>query len=138
MPLSLFKMASLSAQTQMPVKFTVDIINSAFNAGSNFGMQEFVFNLAAGAPTVADNKIVGPAGWTGNIAPPPNQFDGFGRFGGSISTTGTTRQDPLVFWITGVTGDTIASYAAPSTNNAAQGNAWFGLHITGLRSLTPA
>ena len=120
------------------VKFTVDAIDSVFTTGgvtklSNFGIRDFGFNLAAGAPTVMDSNIVGPAGWTGNIIPPNNQLDGFGRFAGDIKGTGTNRFDPLVFWITGVVGDTIASYAAPSTNGnggpAAQGNAWFVANI---------
>ncbi len=123
------------------IKFTVDAIDSAFTlAGvskqSNFGIRDFGFNLAAGAPTVTDSNIVGPAGWVGNIIPPNNQLDGFGRFVGDIKGTGTNRFDPLVFWITGVVGDTIASYAAPSTNGnggvAGQGNAWFAANIGGF------
>jgi hypothetical protein len=120
------------------VRFTVDVIDSVFTSGgvskgNNFGIRDFGFNLAAGAPTVADSNIVGPSGWVGNVVPPNNQLDGFGRFTADIKGTGTNRFDPLVFWITGVVGDTIASYAAPSTNGnggpAVQGNAWFAAHV---------
>ncbi|PPD05371.1 MAG: hypothetical protein CTY29_01905 [Methylobacter sp.] len=114
------------------VKFTVNLVNSAFTPGSNFGIQEFGFNLAASAPTVTDSNIVGPIGWTGNIAPPNNQLDGFGRFAGSISTSGSNRLTSLEFHITGVTGDTIASYFAPSTGTAGQGNAFFAAHVAGF------
>jgi hypothetical protein len=116
------------------VRFTVDVIDSVFTSGgvskgSNFGIQEFAFNIKSGSPTVADNRIVGPSGWSGNIAPPNNQMDGFGRFTGSVKGTGSSRLETLVFWITGVSGDSIANYAAPSSNNAAQGNAWFSARI---------
>jgi hypothetical protein len=122
------------------VKFIVDVIDSVFTSGgiskgNNFGIRDFGFNLAAGAPTVADSNIVGPSGWSGNIVPPNNQLDGFGRFTADIKGTGQNRFDPLVFWITGVIGDTITSYAAPSSNPgnspnpAAQGNAWFAAHV---------
>jgi hypothetical protein len=125
------------------VKFTVDVINSAFNAGSAFGIQDFGFNLAVGAPAVADSNIVGPAGWTGNIAPPNNQLDGYGRFVGDIKRSGPSipRSEPLEFWITGVNGDSIASYAAASTNGnsiVTQGNAWFVALVGGFTASDPA
>ena len=117
------------------VKFTVKIIDSAFSSqgvtkGNNFGIDDFGFNIASGAPTVLDSNIVSSSGWAGNIAPPPNQLDGFGRFAGEIK--GNTRLNTLIFWITGVTGDSIGSYAAPSSGNAGQGNAWFAAHIAGF------
>lgn len=114
------------------VKFTVSIVNSAFTAGSNFGIQDFGFNLASGAPPVGDNDISGPIGWSGNITPPPNQLDGFGRFAGDIRTSGSGRLTTLEFYITGVNGDSIASYFAPSSNTAGQGNAYFAAHVTGF------
>ena len=114
------------------IKFTVDADNSRFNESSDFGITAFAFNQAVGAPAIADGNIVAPSGWSGNVAPPPNQFDGFGKFLGSADGTGSMRLDPLVFWIVGVAGDTPLSYVAPSTGSAAQGNAWFAAHLAGF------
>lgn len=114
------------------IKFTVDVVNSAFTAGSNFGIQAFGFNKVNGAPPIADSNIVAPTGWTGNVAPPNNQLDGFGRFLGATEGTGQNRLEPLVFWITGVNGDTINSYVAPSSGNAGQGNQYFAAHVAGF------
>jgi len=116
------------------VKFTVNIIDGVFNFGTNtnYGIQAFGFNQADGAPTLLDDNIVGPSGWSGNVPNPPNQFDGFGKFYGATDGNGATRFDPLVFWITGVAGDTASSYAAASSGTAGQGNAWFAAHVAGF------
>lgn len=116
------------------IRFTVDVVNTAFTIGANFGIQEFGFNQASGAPTVADNNIFTLNGWSGNVAPPPNALDGFGKYVVSTTGTGTTRMDPLVFWITGVTGDTASSYVGASTGNTGSGqqNEFFATHIAGF------
>jgi hypothetical protein len=117
------------------VKFKVDIINSAFTAGSNFGIGEFGFNRSAGAPAVAESNIVRLAsGWNANTPPPNNQLDGFGRFGIKVSGPGNNRLDPLEFWITGVMGDTAASYSGFSTNAGGQGSVKFAAHMAGFKT----
>ncbi|TAK64810.1 VPLPA-CTERM sorting domain-containing protein [Methylobacter sp.] len=116
------------------VKFTVNILDGVFNFGTHtsYGIQAFGFNQAVGAPTLLDANIVGPSGWSGNVPNPPNQFDGFGKFFGATAGSGVTRFNPLEFWITGVAGDTASSYAAASSGNAGQGNAWFAAHVAGF------
>lgn len=109
------------------IKFTVTINNLKFTPDSNFGIQEFVFNQATGAPTVTTADIIGPAGWNANVG--VNNFDGFGDFKIKLSGNGNNRQSPLVFWISGVTGDTVSSYVALSANNSGQGNVYFGAHV---------
>lgn len=117
------------------VKFKVDVINSAFTAGGNFGIQEFGFNRSTGAPTVAESNIVGLAsGWSANTPPPNNQLDGFGRFGIKVSVPGNNRLDPLEFWITGVLNDTVASYSGLSTNAGGQGSVKFAAHVAGFNT----
>jgi hypothetical protein len=117
------------------VKFTVDVINTAF-PGSTVAIKEFGFNLTSGTLASSNIPTAGlPSNWTKNISLNNNPFDGFGKFDVSISVPNgnpnNNSRDPLVFWITGVNGDNVASYAAASANTAAQGNAWFAVQLTG-------
>src|SRR5262245_5699167 len=58
-------------------------------AGSGFGFQEFAFNVIGANPLQDSGNVAGqwtlPTAWTGNVAPPPNQEDGFGRFEAAVS-----------------------------------------------------
>lgn len=115
------------------IKFTVDIIDTAFTKGGNFGIDAFGFNKVAGQPAVGDSNIVQLHGWETNAAPPEVAFDGFGKFlGAAKSDTGNNRLETLEFWITGVNGDSPLSYVAPSSGTAGQGNAWFAAHVAGF------
>ena len=113
------------------IVFDVSVIPGAFTAGTNFGFQTFGFNLAPGAPTLLATNFLLPTGWGASAG---TQQDGFGNFDWVLSGTGGTRQSPLSFTITGVTGDLLASYFDLSSNNSGQGNQYFAGHIAGFET----
>lgn len=107
-------------------------------ASPSFGIQTFGFNTTpVGLPT--DSALVNlPTGWSGNVAPPPNTGDGFGKFEFAVSNGGSNRQTTLTFSVD-VAGDTVNDYYELSSGTAGQGNvqyaalvadfttsAWFG------------
>ena len=111
------------------INFTVDAIG--FDEGTNFGIQSFGFNNTLGeAITLASTDLSLPTNW--GFFPGANQ-NGFGNFEFTVSTPETlgqlTRQDPLMFSITGIEGDTIASYTGASSGDAEHGQAWFAAHV---------
>jgi hypothetical protein len=118
------------------LRFTLSLEPSLTTiAGSNFGITEFGFNVV-GANPLQDSAVnpaqwTLPAGWTANVAPPPNQLDGFGRFEAAVTGTGNSRQTTLVFYVNNTTL-TLASFAESSTNNAGQGNVFFSAHVAGF------
>ncbi len=121
------------------ITFTVATVGGAFNPGTNFGIQTFGFNIAdsTSLPDSPNASWGLPSGWSANVAPPPNQLDGFGRFDVEVTDGGSSRQDPLVFTID-VAGDSIASYVdlsgnpGNSQNPPAQGNQFFAAHVAGF------
>lgn len=96
------------------------------NMGSNFGIESFGFNTTQ---NVSLANIVAPAGWT--LQTTKNQ-DGFGKFTDVANTTGQSRADPLMFSITGISGDTPMDYVNLSSGNAGEGNVFFAAHVAGL------
>ena len=127
------------------IKFTVDIVNSAFTTQlANFGIQEFGFNLATGATAITASNITTAANWTASVPNNGATLDGFGKFKVATGTTGTGRVDPLVFWITGVSGDVASSYVNVSSGNAGSvllpntTNPFFAAHITDFGTSNPA
>lgn len=125
------------------VRFTVTPNTSILSptAGS-FGIDEFGFNLSSGAtaPKVAQ-IVLSPTNtnWRAIVNVNPtgatNKFDGFANFqiGVKARNAGAgLRLSPLVFYVTGITGDTINSYLSASLGTAGQGNAWFAAHILGF------
>jgi len=125
------------------ITFNVDALNDpggpfAGNELSNFGIQAFGFNVVDnGGPSLASSNISNlPSGWTVDFN---RQLNGFGAFDVVVSGTGSNRQEPLTFSITGITGDTPASYHGPSSGTAGQGNAWYAAHVadfSGLDNIT--
>lgn len=99
-------------------------------AGTNFGIQMFDFNTTLGTlPT--DSVLVNlPAGWSGNVAPPVNTGDGFGKFEFEVSNGGSNRQTTLTFSVA-VAGDTINDYYELSSGTAGQGNVQYAAHVAG-------
>jgi len=94
------------------------------SAGPNFGIQAFGFNSTY---TLTAANIVDPVGWTtgsGNL-------DGFGAYQISEDGTGSNRQNPLSFRITGVLGDTLADYAIAGPGGT-QGTYFFAAHVAGM------
>lgn len=108
---------------------TTAVFNTA--GASNFGIQAFGFN-----PTVS---ITGTNiyGLDSHWSVGSGTLDGFGSFAVTESGTGGTRQDPLIFSIN-VAGDSISSYANPSTGDAGSwegsGAAFFAAHVAGFAS----
>jgi hypothetical protein len=115
------------------IVFTVATLPGAFDEDTNFGLQSFGFNLAAGATALSASKFILPSGWSVRSA--RNQ-DGFGRFDWVLRGSGSSRLDPLTFQITNVTGDTVLSYFDLSTGSSGQGNVAFAAHVAGFHSGT--
>lgn len=118
------------------VNFTVDVLPALSNlAVSNFGIQEFAFNVVSSGVLPPDSAAQPatwtlPAGWSANTDPPPNQEDGFGRFDVGVSTGGSNRLSTLQFSFQSSNG--LASFLDLSSNTAAQGNAYLAAHVAGF------
>ncbi|MDH5515760.1 MAG: VPLPA-CTERM sorting domain-containing protein [Gammaproteobacteria bacterium] len=112
------------------INFEVSILDSILtaNAGENFGIQSFGFNVLGAAPTPADTDISGldPA-WT--VVFGRNQSS-FGQFD-VVVRDGGTRVSPLSFSID-LGGDSIADYIDYSSAGHL-----FAVHISGFNDLNP-
>src|SRR5215467_13783357 len=130
---------TIDDNTANTIMFTVTPLGPLTSlAGQNFGIQDFGFNVT-GVNPLADASSSNaqwtlPSGWSANVAPPPNQLNGFGRFDVGVSTTGPTRLAPLVFQLIG-TGLGISSFEKLSTDGATEGNAFFSAHIAGFTTV---
>lgn len=108
---------------------TLSPLNSI--ADSNFGMQVFGFNTTLATPP-SDAVLVNlPSGWSGNVSPPPNTNDGFGKFEFNVSDGGSNRLTTLTFSVD-VAGDSIGDYYELSSGNAGQGNVQYAAHVAGF------
>ena len=116
------------------IRFTVSVLPGIFAADSNFGIQSFGFNVISGGPTLTSSNFLLPSSdWgVGNGSGCGGNQDGFGDFACVVSGKGNVRADPLVFSITGVSGDLLSTYFDLSSNNSGQGNQYFALHIAGF------
>lgn len=114
------------------IDFTVETLSPLTGiAGPNFGIEVFGFNSTL-ASLPSDSAIVNlPAGWTGNVVPPPNVGDGFGQFEFEVNGTGSTRQTTLTFSVD-VAGDTVLDYYELSGGVAGEGNAQFAALVGGF------
>ena len=137
------------------IQFTVTPNASAFSIPpepNNFGIQEFGFNLTSNNPPTLLSGIGGnfslplsyASFWKESAG---GQMDGFGKFAWVLSTPvseggGVSRQSPLVFTITGVADDTLATYFGLSTGNnnnpPGEGAVNFAAHIAGFLDPTGA
>jgi len=124
------------------ITFNVTLLASLTSiAGSNFGIDEFAFNIIGHTeqtPLVLDSSANPgtwglPANWMADVAPPPNQADGFGRFDVSVNKAPQAlRISPLSFALIG-TGLSINSFQENSTNNdGVQPPVFFSAHIAGF------
>lgn len=122
------------------ITFTVQTVSGAFTPiPGAFGIQSFGFADIGGFITgdSPSSQWILPTGWSGNLPPPQNNEDGFGRFDLSVSTAGAAdRQDPLVFSLD-VLGDSIANYVELSTNSTGEGNVFFAAHVAGFETSDP-
>jgi hypothetical protein len=94
------------------------------SADSNFGIQSFGFNSTQ---VLTAANIVDPSGWSTNSG----NLDGFGAYQISEDGTGSNRQNPLSFRITGISGDVLADYAVAGAGGA-QGAYFFAAHVAGM------
>lgn len=121
------------------IKFTVmtlDAFDTApFHEGTNFGMQTFGFNIedsflaGSGESIDADNiEYLSPeSGWDVTS----RNLSQFGSFDVVLAGEGNSRLDELVFLITGIDGDDIFTYAAPTLQDPDSGG-WFAAHVAGF------
>ena len=118
------------------IRFDVTILSPLTSiADTNFGIQAFGFNTNVPTDPVLAAIAGLPSGWS--AASDRNQ-DGFGNFELVVSGTDSNRQNPtLTFYITGIAGDTPATYTAPSNGTAAEGNVFFAAQVTGFLDQDP-
>jgi len=110
--------------------FTVDANESIFCpggcVGDNFGIQVFGFNSV---PMLTADNLELPDSWTPNFG--GGSLSEFGNLDIENSGTGGSRQDPLIFHIVGIEGDTIESHAL-GYNKQGDETAWFAAHVAGF------
>jgi hypothetical protein len=99
--------------------------------GSKFGLDEFAFNTSVKPlSTYTSGNFVLPSGWSILMG---KNADGYGMFNLLPSGSGAnTTQNPLLFAITGISGDSISTYEVQSTKNAGQGNQDFAAHVINI------
>ena len=124
-----------SATTIGDIDFSVEVLTSAFTvSGANFGMQNFSFNYDPSLSIDASNIIdTSPLAWT--VSEGANAGGGFGKYGFQLSGTGSSRTEFLSFSITGVTDDTISSYAAMGSSLKPAATEFFAAHIAGFDAI---
>jgi hypothetical protein len=131
---------TIDDDTAGQITFTVTPLSPLTSiATTNFGVQSFDFNVTGENPLVDSPSPMWalPINWAANVAPPPNQADGFGRFDVEVADGGSSRQSPLVFRISDSTGLTLERFNKLSTGTAAQGNVYFAAHISGHLTADP-
>jgi hypothetical protein len=115
------------------IDFTVEVFVDAFPTplGDPFGMQTFSFNydsaldLPEGNISSANIVDINPDSW--RIFENKNA-NGFGKFEFQAQGDGSSRTEILTFTISGVVGDTIASYAVGKDGGDGE---FFAAHIAG-------
>ena len=108
--------------------FEVAPLPGAFTPGTNFGIQEFGFNISSSDPPTGTPVVHPPTGWSVGT---DQNISEFGVFDLAISGTGSNRQSPLNFWIAAA-DDTLASYFGLSAPHNNGGTANFVAHVAGF------
>jgi len=122
---------TISDSSSGDIDFTVELLAPASTGnGSNSGMKSFSFNydpsLSVSAQNITD---ITPLSWS--VSESANAGGGLGKFDFELSGKGQSNTtDLLSFSITGVTDDTVYSYAVPSSLNP-DATALFASHIAG-------
>jgi hypothetical protein len=122
------------------INFTVSLLPSLLtaNAGTNFGLQSFGFNVASNSGLSAIDIINLPnSDWSAIVSyNPPSSGgtaqNGFGKFDAVVADGGQSRVNPTLTFSIDVAGDSIADYIAASS-----GGHFFAAHITGFADLNP-
>lgn len=128
---------TIDNNTANKLTFNVTLLSPLTSiAGTNFGIQDFSFNVVGSSLPSDSGTVAGQwtlaSGWSVNVAPPPNQADGFGRFDAQVSTTGSNRANPTLTFSLNNTALNLSSFAEASTNGNGQGNVYFAAHVTGF------
>jgi len=120
-----------SETTVGDIDFVIELQASVFTvSGNNFGMQDFFFNVDPMISLQADNIVdVLQPGW--KIVQGKNAGGGFGKFDFKLFGKGSSRTENLSFSISGITDDTIYSYALGSTLSPGA-DEFFAMHIAGF------
>jgi hypothetical protein len=110
------------------VDFRVEI-NPALNTtgGSDPGIQAFSFNFGDLGVT-ADNLVL-PDGWS--VKGFNQHHSNFGSFDIQIHGTGNSRQNPLLFSVQGISGDSAVDYVSLFSRGGQQ-DSLFAAHVPGL------
>jgi hypothetical protein len=131
------------------IDFTVQALQPLLDiAGSNFGIQQFAFNIVGGVGAEAQDVTALPTGWRARDG---GRMDGFGLFDVTVQAKGNgkgksdgkdngkdngkgagTPQNPLTFSIAGVDFDTVLSYVDLSTGRSPEGFSLFSANVVGL------
>lgn len=119
------------------VNFTVEIQPALGSlAGTNFGIQEFGYNIMTPPGVLPPDSSTSPGswilptGWSANAAPPTNAEDGFGQFDAAVTSSGSNRLTTLGFSL--LSNNSLADFLELSSGNAGQGNVYFAAHVAGF------
>ena len=119
-----------SIDTVGDIDFVIELLEPAFTvSGSNFGMQDFLFNYDDALTVDKSNIINLSSDW--KFSEGKNAGGGFGKYDIKLSGKGSSRTETLSFTISGVEGDTIYSYAMISSLNP-EAQEYFAMHIAGF------
>ncbi len=119
------------SMTDNNIYFSVEVNESAFTLGNNFGMQSFYFNYTDGLTVTRSNVTdITPDTWVvsttnGSVGP-------FGVFEFLLDpdrAKGSNRTSLLTFTISGVDGDSIYDYAIGHDGSTT--SPYFAAHIAG-------
>jgi len=119
-----------STTTAGDIDFNVTV-NAANYPGSlnNFGMDNFYFNYDNSLTVNAGNILdIDPSSWS--VKTDKNAGGDFGFFEFDLKGSGNSRTELLSFSISGVTGDSINSYALGYEGGT--GLAYFAAHVAGF------
>jgi len=97
-------------------------------AHNKFGVVEFAFNTTELTSLYSTANFKLPAGWSASTG--PANESGFGKFDLVTLTHGANgAQNPLWFALTGLAGDSAATYTDLSSGHAGLGNVDFVAHV---------
>jgi hypothetical protein len=111
------------------IDFEIVVLGDAYpEALANFGMQSFFFNAAEGLNIEADNIVgIDPEEWA--VSFNKSAGGGFGKYSVEVAGVGSVRTQSLSFSITGITGDTINSYALGNEFLPNGSSEFFAAHV---------
>ncbi|MGD8639613.1 MAG: hypothetical protein PVF34_03195 [Gammaproteobacteria bacterium] len=121
------------------INFTVETLSVLDGiAGSNYGIQGFSFNTQLLTSIYDENTNITnlATNWSANLAPPPNNENGFGTFDIAVNDGGQNRLDTLTFSIAGIAGDDVFTYFEDQLTNTggvpSEGNTAFTARVAGF------